>query len=150
MAYVTTTNLSDRLGATLYARLTDRVNGTTADDAVAQQIIDEAEAWANSYLARRYATPVDLTAHPELGSMLAVRVLDLAEYGAWKSSPFVSDPPQRISVMLNAALSWFEDVAVGRALLPAATPPGAPTATNDAPRYVAQPRAFTGEELDGL
>ena len=45
MAYITTTQLSDRLGSTLYARLTDRVNGTTANAGVGQQIVDEAEAF---------------------------------------------------------------------------------------------------------
>lgn len=53
MAYVTTTQLSNRLGSTLYARLTDRVNGASADATVAQQIVDEAEAVADSYLATR-------------------------------------------------------------------------------------------------
>ena len=60
MAYITTTQLSARLGSTLYARLTDRVNGTTADNAVAQQIIDEVEAEADSYFAQRYGS---LAAH---------------------------------------------------------------------------------------
>ena len=101
MPYITTTQLSQRLGATLYARLTDRVNGTTADAAVAQQIVNEAEAEADSYLGRRYRTPVDLVVHPELANVLAARVLDLAEYGAWKSSPFVSDPPQGNAPVLH-------------------------------------------------
>ncbi|GAG33214.1 unnamed protein product, partial [marine sediment metagenome] len=56
MAYITITQLSARLGSTLYARLTDRVNGTSADAAVAQQIVDEAEAVADNYLSVRYAT----------------------------------------------------------------------------------------------
>ena len=79
MAYITTDQLSQRLGATLYARLTDRVNGTTADAGIAQQIVDEAAAEADSYLARRYQTPVDLAAHPELAAVLQLRVLGLAE-----------------------------------------------------------------------
>jgi phage gp36-like protein len=53
MAYITTSQLSERLGSTLYARLTDRVNGTTANSTVAQQIVDESQAEADSYLARR-------------------------------------------------------------------------------------------------
>ena len=80
MPYITTTQLSARLGSTIYARLTDRDNGTTADPDVAQQIVDEAEALADSHLAKRYATPVDLGAHPELADVLEARVLDLAEH----------------------------------------------------------------------
>ncbi len=150
MAYITTTLLSERLGTTLYARLTDRVNGTTPDANVAQQIVDAAEAEANSYLARRYATPVDLAAHAELAAVLASRVLDLAEYAAWKSSPFTSDPPQRVHLLYAAALEWLEAVAAGRLVLPAATPPAGPTASVDAPRYAGGGRVFTAAELDGL
>lgn len=150
MAYITTSQLSERLGATIYARLTDRVNGITANSTVAQQIVDEAQAEADSYLARRYQTPVDLAAHPELANILKARVLDLAEYGAWKSTPFVSDPPQRVHLLYAAALRWFEDVGQGRLLLPAASPPTSGTAEDRAPQYVAQPRRFTSEELDGL
>ncbi len=150
MAYVTTEQLSQRLGATVYARLTDRVDGTTASTTVAQQIVADAEAEANSYLAQRYKTPVDLAAHPELADVLRLRVLDLAEYAAWKGSPFVSDPPQRVQAVYTVALRWLSDLAAGRLPLPAATPPDARTAQDDTPGYAAVPRAFTAEELTGL
>jgi len=150
MSYVTTAQLSQRLGATLYARLTDRVNGTTADPAVGQQIVDEAQAEADSYFARRYETPLNLSAHPELANVLEARVLDLAEYAAWKSSPFVSDPPQRVHALYAAALTWLEEVAAGRLVLPAASPPSSCTAVDEGPRYRGAPRAFTAEELEGL
>jgi phage gp36-like protein len=134
----------------LYARLTDRVNGTTADAGVAQQIVSEAEAEADSYLARRYQTPVDLAGHPELANVLVARVLDLAEYGAWKSSPFVSTAPQRVHLLYAAALQWLDAVARGQIVLPAASPPNSTTAADDAPRYSGVARAFTADELDGL
>ncbi len=150
MAYVTTDQLSQRLGSTVYARLTDRVNGTTASSTVAQQIVAEAEAEANSYLARRYQTPIDLTAHPELTDVLEARVLDLAEYSAWKGSPFVSDPPQRVHSLYAAALRWLEEVARGGLVLPASSPPSSRTAVDDGPRHAGGGRAFTAEQLDGL
>ena len=150
MAYITTSQLSERLGSTLYARLTDRVNGTTANSTVAQQIVDESEAEADSYLARRYQTPVNLAAHPELANILKARALDLAEYAAWKSTPFVSDSPQRVHLLYAAALRWFEDVGRGKLPLPAAFPPNSGTAEDSGPQYAAQPRQFTTEELDGL
>jgi len=150
MAYITTTQLSARLGSTLYARLTDRVNGASADSAVAQQIVDEAEGVANSYLSRRYATPIDLTAHPELAGTLEARVLDLAESIAWRSSPFVTDVPDRIRYLFDDAERWLERVASGRLNLPADSPPASRTAEDDGPRFEAGGRAFTGDELDGL
>lgn len=150
MPYITTSQLSQRLGATLYARLTDRVNGLAADETVAQEIVLGASAEADSYLARRYPTPVDLSAQPELADVLQMRVLDLAEYAAWKSSPFVSDPPQRVHSLYATALGWLESVAAGRIVLPAAMPPAPPTAVSNGPVYAASPRVFTAEELDGL
>lgn len=150
MAYVTTSDLSQRLGTTLYARLTDRVNGTTASSTVAQQTVDEAEAVANSYLSKRYATPVDLTAHPELSNILVSRVLDIAEYLAWRGSPFVNDVPKRVQMLHDEARQWFEQVASGEIHLPAGGPPASRVAEDDSPRYSARPREFTGDELDGL
>jgi phage gp36-like protein len=150
MAYITTTQLSGRLGSTIYARLTDRVNGTSADATVAQQIVDEAEALTDSYLSKRFATPVDLSAHPELVNVFESRVLDLAEWIAWKGSPFVSGVPDRVQTVADEAMSWFEAVAAGRIHLPAASPPASRTAENDAPRYTAEDRKFTADELDGL
>ena len=150
MAYVTTSDLSNRLGATLYARLTDRVNGSTADATVAQQIIDDAEAQANSYFATRFATPLDLTAHPELDEIVKGRVLDLAEYIAWRQSPFVGDLPDRLRFVFDETIRWFKAVVAGEIDLPATTPPASATASDDGPRYASDARTFTHDELDGL
>jgi len=150
MPYINTAQLAQRLGTTLYARLTDRVNGTTADDTIGQQIVDQAAAEADSYLSRRYATPVDLDAHPELSALLTLRVLDLAEYAAWKASPFVSDPPHRVHTLYANALRWLEDVAEGRIVLPAAAPPCGPTAYDQGPHYQTGGRVFTASDLNGL
>lgn len=150
MAYITTAQLKDRLGDPLYARLTDRINGATANDSVGQQIVDEAEALANAQLATRYATPIDLTAHPELADVLEARVLDLAEYLAWQGSPFVNDIPGRLRFLYEEASGWFGSIAAGELNLPASSPPASRTAENDAPRFSAQPRKFTADELDGL
>lgn len=150
MAYITTAQLTARLGSAMYARLTDRVNGTTADSAVAQQIVDEAEAEANSYLALRYATPVDVSVRPELGDVLEARVLDLAEAAAWRGSPFVADPPGRVKQVHEAAIRWFQSIAAGELNLPAARPLEGPTAGDESPRYSAGRRRFTAGELEGL
>lgn len=150
MAYITTTQLQSRLGSTLYARLTDRVSGTTADGSVAQQIVDEAEALANAHLAKRYATPIDLTAHPELADVLEARVLDLAEYLAWRDSPFVNDIPERVRLLYEESSQWFGSIAAGEIDLPASSPPASRTGVDDSPRFTEPPRRFTHDELDGL
>lgn len=133
MAYVTTTQLSDRLGVTLYARLTDRVNGASANATVAQEIAAQAEALANGFLARRYATPIDLSAHPELADVLRTRVLDIAEFLAWRSSPFVTDIPERVRLVHDEATGWLEAVARGGLDLPAAAPPAPRVAADEGP-----------------
>lgn len=150
MAYITTTQLSARLGSAIYARLTDRVNGTVADAAVAQQIVDEAEAEADSYLSVRYATPVSIAAHPEVSNVLEKRVLDLAEAAAWRGSPFVSGPPARVQETQDAAVRWFQSVAAGEVNLPAARPIEGRAAEDDSPRFTAAARRMTAEELEGL
>jgi len=150
MAYVSVADLRARLGAPLYARLTDRAGGASADDNVGQRIIEEAEAEVDALLAARYRTPLDLAAHPELAALLRARVLDLAEYFAWKSSPFVSDPPQRVKEICAAARGWLAAVAAGGAALPAQVTPAGPAREDGAPRASSRPRVFTGVELDGL
>jgi phage gp36-like protein len=150
VAYTTTTQFESRLGSTLYARLTDRVNGTTADSTVAQQIVDEAEALANARLATRYATPIDLTAHPELADVLETRVLDLAEYLAWRDSPFVTDVPERVRMLYEETSRWFASVGTGEVDLPASSPPASRTGVDDSPRFTTPSRPFTQDELDGL
>ncbi len=150
MAYITTAQLSARLGATFYARLTDRFAGVTASETVAQQIIDEAEAELDSYLAQRYRTPIDIAARPELANVLEARALDVAEYIAWKSSPFVNDPPERARRTYDATLAWLRAVARGELPLPATAPPAWRAAEDDAARVRGGAREFTARELDGL
>lgn len=150
MAYATTTQLATRLGSPLYARLTDRVNGGIADAAVAQEIVTEAEAVVNAALAQRYRTPVDLTANPELAAILASRTLDIAEFLAWKSSPFTSDIAERVRTAFDDASAWLQAVARGEVPLPAATVPAATPASADGPFVSSAPRQFTRNELDGL
>jgi phage gp36-like protein len=150
VSYITLQQLKDRLGTALYARLSDRVAGETADDNVGDQIVAEAEAEANSRLAVRYATPVDLSANPELADVLAARVLDLAESIAWQSSPFMGDVPDRVRLLRMDATRWFDDVARGRVQLPAATLPHSTTAFDDVARVTSTERVFTADELDGL
>lgn len=150
MAYITTTQLSNRLGSALYARLTDRVAGATANATVAQEIVDEAEALVNGELARRYRTPVDLAARPELGALLAARTLDVAEFIAWKTSPFVSDIAERVRLNFEEAQQWLMSVARGDVPLPAATPPASTSSIEDGPFVAGGGQSFTHDELDGL
>jgi len=96
------------------------------------------------------ATPIDLTAHPELSNVLETRVLDLAEYLVWRDSPFVTDIPERVRLLHDETPDWFASIASGEIDLPASSPPASRTAVDDSPRYTEPPRRFTHDELDGL
>ena len=85
-----------------------------------------------------------------MGNILEARVLDLADYGAWKGSPFVASVPARVESTHEAAAAWFTALAAGEIGLPATSSPGGPTADDSGPRYASRARAFTSDELDGL
>ena len=138
-----------RLGSIFYARLTDRRLGTDGDDDVATEIATAASAEADGYLARRYATPIDLAARPELNEVLVARVTDLAEFIAWSTSPYSNNVPPRVVALRAAAVKWFEQVARGELDLPAAAAPASRSAADDAPQVTATPRTLTAGELEG-
>jgi len=150
MAYITLTQLKDRLGLTIYARLTDRVAGAAADDIVGQSLIDEAEAEIDARLAARFEVPVSLAHRPELTHLFESRALDLAEYRAWRGSPFVANLPDRVRAAHLEASAWFAALARGELDLPATAPLAPGTARDGSPRIRATPRAYTLRELDGL
>ncbi|MBK8913587.1 MAG: DUF1320 family protein [Phycisphaerales bacterium] len=149
MSYVTTSQLQQRLGAPLYARLTDRAHGESADAAVAAELIASACAEVDAHLAHRFATPLDLALHPELAPLLVARVLDLAEYAAWASSPFVNGIPARVTALRARAVEWLSQVVRGTMDLPAGAPPPARTAVDDRPVVRASPPTLSREELEG-
>ena len=62
-------------------------------------VVDEArlaaEGEVNSYLARRYRAPIDLTTHADLADLLASVTLDLVEYRLRVRRPPVGDDARR-------------------------------------------------------
>lgn len=104
----------------------------------------------NSYLATRYATPVDLSDHAELQEILEARVLDVAEYRAWNGSPLVNDIPSRVKTVYARAHEWMRAVRDGRSELPATLSTNETLRTQQAPLYSSTPRTFTHDELDGV
>ena len=147
MAYTTIASLQERVGTLLYARLTDRANGTTANATVAQRIVDEAETELNGALRQRYVVPVDTGGDAELAALLRARALDAAEVHAWKQSPFTNELPNRIQQLELRLREWLDAVAGGRIELPAML---APVSQRFGAAQAAQrsaPRRFTEDEL---
>ncbi len=115
MSYITNQRIQDRLGLATLLQLADDDSDGQADTAVLDEVRNAAEGEVNSYLARRYETPINLTIHTELVGILASITLDLAEYRLrLRRPPVASDVSER----LRHALTWLSRVADGTLELP--------------------------------
>lgn len=119
MTYITNADIELRLGPAPYVQLTDDADTGAANPAVTDAARLAAEGEVNSYLARRYRTPIDLAAHPELAGLLAAVALDLAEYLLHARRPPV---PVDVTMRHRLALEWLARVAEGETALPSASP----------------------------
>ena len=80
MAYITNADIEERLGSDTYVQLTDDDGDQVADVGVVDEARLGAEGEVNSYFARRYQVPIDLSVHGDLADLLASITLDLVEY----------------------------------------------------------------------
>src|SRR5262249_39230759 len=99
---------------------------------------------ADGYLAARYATPVDLSAHPELAAVLKSFVLDLAEYRLHNRRPPVPDDVVRRH---REAIEWLQRIVRGQVSLPAMTAVAANTSRGAVAEAFGPPRVVTRETL---
>lgn len=122
--YLTSAEVVTRLGTKRAYELTTET-GTTPDTDIIDDVIDEAEGEANSYFARRYATPVDVSAHADAVAALKGKIIKLVIYGleARRERPSEATISDR-----KDAIDWLTKVANGTILLPTATTPAATTA----------------------
>ncbi len=147
MSYITNSDIETRLGTTRYVQLADDTGSGSADPNIVNEARLGAEGEANSYLARRYAVPVNLTAHPELTELLVSLVLDLAVYRLHARRPPV---PADVVRQRDEAVKWFARVANGDVALPAATAPAENTATGTVGDASGEKRVMTRSALDNL
>ena len=59
MAYITQTDIENRIGATILIQLTDDDGDGVADASVVNKAISDAEAEVNGYVGTRYSVPLD-------------------------------------------------------------------------------------------
>lgn len=123
MAYITNADIQTRLGTSIYVQLTDDNADGTADSAVVDEARIAAEGELESYLAVRYATPIDLVVHPDLAGLLKSAALDLVEYRLRLRRPPVSDDARRRH---EQTVNWLRGIADGTAALPSQTTPAGP------------------------
>ncbi|MGB2985847.1 MAG: DUF1320 domain-containing protein [Phycisphaerae bacterium] len=146
MAYITNADIEERLGSDAYVQLTDDDGDGEADVGVVDEARLGAEGEVNSYLARRYQAPVDLTAHADLADVLASFTLDLVEYRLRARRPPV---PKDILDRQARAIEWLKGVADGSLELPSATPIAGSIARGTLGAVTGDERLLSRDELSG-
>jgi len=147
MSYVTNEDIQIRLGLSTYVQLTDDDNDGSADGAVVDEARLAAEGEVNGFLARRFATPIDVVAFPELAGVLKSITLDLVELRLRSRRPPVSE-----QVFENAlrAMDWLRGVSEGRIALPASSELPGSNSSGIAAKVIGTTRVLTREELAGF
>ena len=118
MSYLTNTDIENRVGTTAYVQLADDDGDNQADLVVVDEARLGAEGEVNSYLARRFAVPIDLVLHPELSSLLKSITLDLVEMRLRARRP---PAPEATMRRHDDAMAWLRGVAAGTIALPSAS-----------------------------
>lgn len=147
MAYITNTDLQERLGAAAYVQLADDDGDGQADVGVVDEARLGAEGEVNSFLARRFQVPIDLAVHADLADVLKSITLDLAEYRLRGRRPPVSADAVR---RRDQASDWLARVADGRIELPSATSVAGNTARGTIASVSGEDRLLTRDELSDL
>lgn len=147
MAYITNEDIELRIGPAAYAQLTDDTGTGSADTAKVDEARLGAEGEANSYLAARYAVPVDLTGEAQLAATLKSFVLDIAAYRLHTRRPPVPDDIVR---RREEAVTWLVRVASGLVQLPSALALAENGALGVVARAVGPSRTLTRETMDNL
>lgn len=131
MAYLVNQDIIDRVGNDAAVRLTTDT-GAVVDSDVLDEVRQSAEGEANGYLAKRYAVPVDLTAHADLAATLKGFVLDIAVFRLMSRRPPASETHRTVR---DDAVKWFERVSKGDIVLPAAATPASTNADDPTPTW---------------
>ena len=147
MTYITNSDLEAWLGTETYIELTDDVGSGSADPAKANEARLGAEGEANSYLATRFAVPVEVSSDAEAAAVLRTFVLDLAAYRLHSRRPPV---PADVVRRREEAVTWLGRVAAGIVQLPAGVAPRENPALGIIGVAEGPEREMTREELQQL
>lgn len=149
-SYATLAQFKAHVGTAVYDQLTDLAGGTTADDAVGQQRIDDAEAEINARLGQRYQTPVDVSVDASLANTLRWYTLAIAAYRAFMTHPHRPRPRQSIQEEYRNVMARLDEIAKGMAALPGAAALPSPVTSGPPAIVGGSERVFTDDALRGL
>jgi phage gp36-like protein len=147
MSYVTNSEVQSRLGTQAYIQLTDDTGSGSADTAKVDEARLGAEGEVNSYLATRYAVPVNLSGEAEVQAVLKSFVLDLVSYRLHSRRPPV---PADIVRRREESVTWLGRVASGLVQLPSALTLAENAATGILPQSMGPARTMTRESMENL
>ena len=107
--YASTAQVETRIGTkTLYQLTSD--TGTSVTTAKVEEAIGMGESLIDSHAARRFQTPVDFAAHPELEIPLRGLTIDFARYHLANLRPPV---PEDWTKAYEMGLKWVEKLGKG-------------------------------------
>lgn len=147
--YATVEELTAKLGSGVYAQLTDRVNSTTADDDVGQQLLDAAETRLHMALGGRYRTPFDPSLDAALAAALRTLTLDLAAYQAYVEHPDKPEPRRGVVDAHRETLKYLDDIAAGKKALPGLAVIAGAVSTGHKPTAIGEAKVFSMEKMRG-
>jgi phage gp36-like protein len=147
MSYVTNSEIQSRLGTQAYIQLTDDTGSGSADTAKVDEARLGAEGEVNSYLATRYAVPVNLSGEAEVQAVLKSFVLDLVSYRLHSRRPPV---PADIVRRREEAVTWLGRVASGLVQLPSALTVAENASRGILPQTTGPARTMTREGMENL
>ena len=136
MAYTTIDDMIMRYGEAELLRLSDHANTGVMDDDVIEQAINDASAVVDSYLSRKYVTPLsgyETTAVPFYTS-------EIARYFLYEDAA-----SEEVLRRYRAAIGWLEKVANGEIELPLE-----PQRVNNGFTIIGRKEIFTDELLEGI
>ncbi len=126
MAYIVNQDLIDRVGNDTAAQLTTE-SGTVPSSSILDEVRISSEREVDSYLSRRFSTPIDTSTDADLAAFLKKLTLDLAEYRIFGRRPPVSKNKKQV---YDNTITWLKGFVNGENNLPGkVTPPS--TKTND-------------------
>lgn len=155
--YASTADLSSYLGTQTsstdpgtYEQVTDRINATTVNATAGQEALEAAEVTIDSYLAFKFAVPIDVAANARVATLLKSLTVRIAAFQLFASSPFMEDVIDRIEKLYDDCLRFLKGIKDGTTTLPGVSPL-APAAV-DGPQVIpgGNCRVFTEDTLSSF
>lgn len=136
MAYVTNAQVIESMGGDgIVAKYTDDT-GSTPTASVVTEMIAKADGMMDSYIAMRYATPVDVTAYPKAAAVLRACSVSLSAFNIQAIRDMVAPD---IKARQETWLEWLKGLAKGEHEIPAGTELPGPTSVTDS-EFVSETR----------